>query len=167
MKIIDVHVHIGSDYTNTYTAQDAIRSMDANQIDYAVISPVPACPLPFGVKSTMAQNDEIAHALAEHPDRFIRGLGTVNPRHGEAAIPEVERIFNELNLHGLMFHTDKTGLSLDNPTTIKFLEAIPEGIPAVVLAHTSLFSGTRITLYAGQARETVPPYNIYQRYVYA
>lgn len=156
MKIIDVHVHIGSDYTNTYTAQDAIHSMDANEIDYAVISSVPSCPLPLGVKSTMAQNDEIAKALADHPDRFVRGLGTVNPRHGEAAIPEVKRIFTELNLHGLMFHTDKTGLSLDNPTTIKFLEAIPEGAPAVVLAHTGFFSVLEAPFMLGKLARRFP-----------
>jgi len=156
MKIIDVHVHIGSDYSNTYTAQDAIRSMDANQIDYAVISPVPSCPLPFGLKSTMEQNDEIAKALSDHPDRFVRGLGTVNPRHGEAAVAEVERIFNELHLHGLMFHTDKTGLSLDNPTVIKFIEAIPRDVQAVVLAHTSLFSVLESPFMLGKLARKFP-----------
>lgn len=88
-KKIDIHVHIGQDHERTYSPEEAIRLMDKNGIDYAVISPVPSYPLPYGVKSSREQNDNIASALKKYPERFIRGLGVVDPRHGEAALPEV------------------------------------------------------------------------------
>jgi len=138
--IIDVHVHIGKSFAGEYTAEDAIKKMDGNGIDYAVISPVPAFPLPYGVRSSAEQNDIVAAALKKYPGRFLAGLGTVDPRHGDAALPEVKRIFDELNLQGLMFNNDKTGVTMDNPAMIKFLKAVPRDRNAVILMHTSHFS---------------------------
>lgn len=139
-RIIDVHVHIGSSLYQNYTAEDALKSMDQNGVTHAVISPVPSYPLPEGVKSSREQNDNIARLLKEYPGRFVRGLGVVDPRHGEAAVPEVDRIFGELGLHGLMFHTDKTGLTFDNPVMIQFMEHAARYKNPVVLAHTSQYS---------------------------
>ena len=139
-KKLDVHVHIGCDYENEYTAEAAIERMDRNGIDFAVISPVPMYPAPDGLESTMRQNDYIAEALAKHPDRFLRGLGTVNPRHGREALKEVDRIFRDLGLCGLMFSNDKTGLSMDNPIMYEFIRTMPKEIHPVVLMHTSFFS---------------------------
>lgn len=139
-KILDVHVHVGCTLTEEYTAEDAIRRMDANGITHAVISPVSTYPLPNGVKSSREQNDRIAKELSLHPDRFVRGLGVVDPRHGKAAVPEVDRIFGELGLHGLMFHTDKTGLTFDNPIMIEFMEHASRYKNPVILAHTSQYS---------------------------
>lgn len=139
-KIIDIHVHIGCDYLKEYTAEAAIEKMDRNGIDYAVISPVPMYPAPDGVENSKRQNNYIAESLQKYPDRFLRGLGTVNPRHGKAAIAEVERMFQELRLHGMMFSNDKTGLSMDNPIMFEFIRAIPKDINPVMLMHTSFFS---------------------------
>ncbi|MDO4345182.1 MAG: amidohydrolase family protein [Eubacteriales bacterium] len=139
-RILDVHVHIGESLTGIYTAEDALSFMDANDITYAVISPVPTYPLPEGVKSSMKQNDAIALALKQYPRRFLRGLGVVDPRHGKAAVPEVDRIFEELGLHGLMFSTDKTGLTFDNPIMLEFFEHASKYENPVILAHTSQYS---------------------------
>ncbi|MEA4908535.1 MAG: amidohydrolase family protein [Chloroflexi bacterium] len=139
-KIIDVHVHIGNDHYNTYTAEESIALMDKNGIDLAVISPVSAYPLPYGVKSSMEQNDLIAGALQQYPQRFVRGLGVVDPRHGKAAVPEVDRIFGELGLHGLMFSNDRTGITFDNPTMLEFMEHASGYDHPVVLAYTSQYS---------------------------
>ena len=137
-KKIDVHVHIGEDHERTYTAEDALRLMDKNGIDYAVISPVPTYPLPYGVESSRRQNNNIAAALQQYPDRFVRGLGVVDPRHGQAAVPEVDRIFSELGLHGLLFSNDKTGLTFDNPTMIEFIKtAASMTIPLLWPTHRS------------------------------
>jgi hypothetical protein len=59
VKKLDVHVHIGEDHERTYTAEDALRLMDKNGIDCAVISPIPTYPLPYGVDSSKKQNDLI------------------------------------------------------------------------------------------------------------
>ena len=117
-KKVDVHVHVGEDLYRRYTPEMALERMDRNDIEFAVISPVPDYPTPYGIKSSAQQNDYIAAALQKYPDRFVRGLGVVNPRHGMAAVPEVDRIFGELGLSGLMFSNDKTGLTMDNPTMI-------------------------------------------------
>lgn len=139
-KVLDIHVHIGEDYSKKYTGEAAIEIMDKNNIDYAVISPVPMYPAPDGVESTKRQNDYIAEMLVKHSDRFIKGLGVVNPRHGKATLKEVERIFKELCLAGMMFSNEKTGISMDNPIMYDFIEAIPKEIDPIMLMHTSYFS---------------------------
>lgn len=139
-RILDVHVHIGSDRGREYTAADALRRMDAMGIEKAVISPVLSYPLPLGVQSSREENDRIARLLREYPDRFVRGLGVVDPRHGEAAVPEVDRIFGELGLHGLAFSSDLTGLTFDNPMMLRFMQRAACYENPVVLAHTSQYS---------------------------
>ena len=119
-KKIDIHVHIGEDLYQRYTPQMALERMDRNDIEYAVISPIPVYPTSEGIHSSEKQNDYIANALQKYPDRFIRGLGVVNPRHGKVAVPEVDRIFKDLGLSGLLFSNDKTGLTMDNPTMLNF-----------------------------------------------
>lgn len=139
-KIFDVHVHIGTDCDRAYSAADAIAAMDRIGIDCAAVSPILTYPLPLGVKSSMEQNDAIAQALRTHPERFLRGLGVVDPRHGKAAVGEVDRIFSQLGLHGLAFSTDKTGLTFDNPVMMEFMEHAARYENPVVLAHTSQYS---------------------------
>ena len=139
-RLFDPHVHIGCDHQRSYSAEDAIAAMDRIGIDCAAVSPVLAYPLPLGVKSSMVQNDAIAAALKAHPDRFLRGLGVVDPRHGKAAVPEVDRIFGALGLHGLAFSTDKTGLTFDNPIMLEFMAHAARYENPVVLAHTSQYS---------------------------
>lgn len=139
-KKIDVHVHIGEDLYRRYTPQMALERMDRNGIEYAVISPIPVYPTSEGIHSSEKQNDYIANALQKYPDRFIRGLGVVNPRHGKAAVPEVDRIFKDLGLSGLLFSNDKTGLTMDNPTMLEFLQHASQYKNPVVFSYTSQYS---------------------------
>ena len=155
-KKIDIHVHIGQDHERTYSPEEAIRLMDKNGIDYAVISPVPSYPLPYGVKSSREQNDNIASALKKYPERFIRGLGVVDPRHGEAALPEVDRIFSELGLHGLLFCNDKTGLTFDNPIMFKFIERAANYGNPIIMAYTSQYSVLQAPFMLRKVAENFP-----------
>lgn len=139
-KKIDVHVHIGADLYQKYTPEMALDHMDKNDIEFAVISPVPTYPAPLGAKSSEQQNEYIANALQKYPDRFIRGLGVVNPRHGKEVVPEVDRIFNDLGLHGLLFCNDKTGLTFDNPVMIEFIKHASKYHNPVIMAYTSQYS---------------------------
>lgn len=139
-KILDVHVHIGEDLYKTYTADEALRKMDLNGIEYAVISPVPTYADPEGLVSTRKQNDLIANELEKHPDRFVRGLAAINPRHGKEASLEVDRAFTELGLTGLMFSSDKTGLTFDNPIVIDSIRRASKYNNPVILAYTSQYS---------------------------
>jgi uncharacterized protein len=88
----------------------------------AVISPIPGYEDPNGVKDSVAQNDNIADALKRWPDRFPHGLGVVEPRHGKAALPEVDWILGDLGLAGLMFHNDFNGMTLDSPAMFAIME---------------------------------------------
>lgn len=74
-KKIDVHVHIGNDHDNQYTDGEALRLMDKIGIEFAIISPVPSYPLPYGVKSSMEQNEGIASALHRHPRPLCPWIG--------------------------------------------------------------------------------------------
>ena len=159
-KKIDVHVHVGEDLYRRYTPEMALERMDRNDIEFAVISPVPDYPTPYGIKSSAQQNDYIAAALQKYPDRFVRGLGVVNPRHGMAAVPEVDRIFGELGLSGLMFSNDKTGLTMDNPTMIAFFEHAMRKPCCAVEYFPVLCSGS--AFYAGKNGAHVSRYQVYQ-----
>jgi predicted TIM-barrel fold metal-dependent hydrolase len=139
-KIIDVHVHIGNDGYREYSPERAIELMDKMEIDMAVLSPMPGYVLPNGVKSSAEQNDAVVAAMNKYPSRFVRGLGVVDSRHGKAAVPEVDRIFGELGLHGLLFSNDYTGFTFDNPNTVEFLEHAASHPDAVVFAYISQFS---------------------------
>ena len=86
------------------------------------------------------KNDYIAEALKKYPDRFVRGLGVVNPRHGKTSVPEVDRIFGDLGLHGLLFSNDKTGLTFDNPVMGEYFEHTMQYPNPVVFAYTSQYS---------------------------
>lgn len=141
MKKFDVHVHIGEDLSGKrYTPEMALERMDRNEIDYAVISPVPTYASPYGIKDSAVQNDYIAEALAKYPKRFLKGLGVVNPRHGKPSIPEVDRIFGELGLSGLLFSNDKTGFTFDNPTMGEYFEHAMAYDNPIVFAYTSQYS---------------------------
>ncbi len=155
-KIIDIHVHVGTGGETRYTAEDALRVMEANEIDMGVISPVSAYPLPKGVESSMEQNDNIAKALKQWPDRFVRGLGVVDPRHGKRAIPEVDRILGDLGLSGLMFENDKIGLTLDHPIMFEFLESAAKYKNVVVLAHTGPYSVLQSPFMLGKLARKFP-----------
>lgn len=141
MKKFDVHVHIGEDLEGRrYTPELALEKMDKNEIDYAVISPIPTYASPYGIKDSARQNDYIAEALAKYPDRFLKGLGVVNPRHGRESVPEVDRIFKDLGLAGLLFSNDKTGFTFDNPTMCEYFEHAMAYENPIVFAYTSQYS---------------------------
>ena len=139
-KIIDVHVHIGYDRDVYHSTEEALNLMDKHGIEYAVISPFPTFYVPYGVKSSAQQNDIIAEAFQKHPDRFVAALGTVDPRHGSAAVPEVDRIMNIEGFRGLMFSNDKTGLTFDNPTMIAFMKELIAYQNPIVMCYTSQYS---------------------------
>lgn len=137
--IVDVHAHVGVSSTLQVagSADDVLRKMDANGISQAVISPIPGYEDPRGVADSRDQNDNIAAAMRKHPDRFPRGLGVIEPRHGAAALPEVDRIIDELGFSGLMFHNDFNGMSLDSPAMYAILQQIAKYPRMVVEAHTA------------------------------
>jgi predicted TIM-barrel fold metal-dependent hydrolase len=138
-KIIDLHTYLGISSTLQVggSAENVLRILDNNGIDQAIISPIPGYEDPNGVQDSVAQNDNIAAALKRWPDRFPRGFGVVEPRHGKAALPEVDRILGELGLVGLMFHNDFNGMTLDSPAMFNILERASRHKNVIIQAHVT------------------------------
>jgi len=139
---IDVHAHIGisSELQVAGSARDVVEIMDRNDIDQSIVSPIPGYEDPEGVADSRRQNDNIAAALAEFPDRLPRGLGVVEPRHGKAALDEVDRVMRDLGLSGLMFHNDFNGLSIDSPAMFAIFERLAQYEGAIAQVHTAVHS---------------------------
>lgn len=139
---IDVHAHIGisSELQVAGSAADVVAIMDRNNIDQSIISPIPGYEDPEGVTDSRRQNDNIAQAIDRYPDRLPRGLGVIEPRHGKAALEEVDRVMADLGLSGLMFHNDFNGLSIDSPAMFAIFERLAAHEGAIVQVHTAQHS---------------------------
>lgn len=135
--IFDVHQHVGStgDVHNLVVAgqmsgvalveaEIANRAafMDDVGIRQSVAIPGHAYNRAEGARATMAQNDAIARYRAAGPDRFPVAAGIVEPLDQQAAIDEVDRIANELELNAISFHTEFQAVTLDSPWMMKILE---------------------------------------------
>lgn len=157
-EIIDVHAHIGVSSTLAVagSAEDVLRKMDDNGITQAVISPIPGYEDPNGIADSATQNDNIAEAVRKWPDRFPRGLGVVEPRHGAPALGEVDRVVDGLGLHGLMFHNDFAGLPIDHPSMFAILERLAGYDNQVVQAHTAQHSILEAPFQLGKLAAAFP-----------
>lgn len=156
--IVDVHAHIGISSTLEVsgTADSVLRKMDENDIDMSIISPIPGYVDPDGLEDTRQQNDNIANAVRQFPDRYPQGLGTVEPRHGDRCLDEVDRIREGLGLRGLMFHCDFQGLAIDHPTMFKILERAAGHEDMVVLMHTAQHSVLEAPFMLAKVAEAFP-----------
>lgn len=141
-KVIDVHVHLGASSSLTVAggADTILQLMDENGIDQSIIFPMCGFLDPDGAKSTPAMNDRIAEAVKQYPDRFPRGLGEVEPRHGVAALEEVDRVLGELKLSGLMFHNDFCGVPIEEPIMFKIVEHASKYPNVVIMLHSAQHS---------------------------
>jgi predicted TIM-barrel fold metal-dependent hydrolase len=112
--VIDVHAHIGRSvgFDRAQSYEQCVATMDAANIQHAIISPAAAGRQADGVRDSMRQNDAIADAMSADPLRFPLGLAAVEVRHEERALEELERCFNELGLRGVVFHAMFSGFSV-------------------------------------------------------
>jgi aminocarboxymuconate-semialdehyde decarboxylase len=83
-------------------------------------------------------NDELADAIAPHPDRFV-GLGTVPLQDSNLAIAELERCFDELGFRGVELTTNVEGEDLSTPRLEPFWGRAEE-LGAVVFLHSAGFT---------------------------
>jgi len=78
-------------------------------------------------------NDELAGAIARHPDRYA-GLAAVAPHDPAAAAREIERSVSTLGLNGVVINSHTRGEYLDDPTYWEIFEAA-ESLGAAVYIH--------------------------------
>jgi predicted TIM-barrel fold metal-dependent hydrolase len=135
-KIIDVHVHVGDEsQAIPCSPEHVLAKMDANGIDQSILSPIADYEDPRGILDSQDLNNLVADACRRWPDRFPRGFGVVEARHGEEALSEVDRVFDQLGLAGLMFHSDYSGISLDHPNVFAIMERASKYPNVIIMAH--------------------------------
>lgn len=115
--IIDVCLHVGIDTDRTPALQQsptaAEHVLDECGIAAAILSPY-GSNLSRGVVSAQADNNMIAAAVADRPDRFPLALAGADLRLGAAtAAAEANRALAELGLAGLSLHLRPCGLGPD------------------------------------------------------
>jgi uncharacterized protein len=102
-----------------------LQEMDTCGIDLQVISDVGSNivsrPGDEGVQLAREANDQLAAAIAAHPDRFA-GFATLPMTMPEAAAAELERAVRVLGLKGAMIHGTTSGRFLDDPAFLPVLE---------------------------------------------
>ena len=103
-----------------------IADMDATGIDMQILSIT--CPgvqmfdAAEGTALARAANDQLADAIARHPDRFA-GLTAIAPQDPLAAAKEIERGASQLGLKGVIVNSHTQNRYLDEPDFWPILEA--------------------------------------------
>jgi predicted TIM-barrel fold metal-dependent hydrolase len=113
-----------------------VALMASSGVDQAVLSVAAGGVQADGIADTRRANDEVARAVAEHPELFPIGLASVEVRHGAAAAGEVTRALDELGLKGLAFHATFEGFSVDSAAFASVLDATADR-RALVLLHST------------------------------
>jgi predicted TIM-barrel fold metal-dependent hydrolase len=113
-----------------------LKDMDAGGIDLQVISHAVSgiVPLPDSesVGLARAANDQLAAAVAAHPDRFA-GFATLPMTDPEAAADELERAVRSLGFKGAMINGTTSGRFLDDPSFLPILErAVTLDVPIYI-----------------------------------
>lgn len=113
-----------------------LQAMDASGIDLQVIShtfvDVGALPGEEGRQLAQQANDQLAAAIAAHPDRFA-GLATLPMAEPGQAAEELERAVHSLGLKGAMINGTTNGRFLDDPVFLPVLEeAVALQVPLYV-----------------------------------
>jgi predicted TIM-barrel fold metal-dependent hydrolase len=102
-----------------------LQDMDKAGIDLQVISDVGSNivsrPGEEGVQLARKANDQLAAAIAAHPDRFA-GFASLPMTEPEAAADELERAVRSLGLKGAMIFGTTNGRFLDDPAFLPVLQ---------------------------------------------
>lgn len=152
-EIVDAHQHVGSladalsfsgrpvgeDLPVEQDAAQRIRAMDAAGVDWAVLQPSHGYVKAAGLRDTMRVNDRMAAYKCFAPERFRVVLGTVEPMHGEASLPETDRCKHELGLDGIAWHHRFQGCYIDSRWMWPILERM-QALAMVPLVHVNVES---------------------------
>lgn len=107
-----------------------------------MISPIPGFEDPDGILDVVRQNNNVAELMKKFPEKFPMGLGIIEPRHGKRSLDEVDRVFSELKLNGIMFHNDYMGIPLNDENVFAIVERASKykDQHIVIMAHIYHFS---------------------------
>lgn len=113
-----------------------LKDMDAGGIDLQVISHttsgVALVSGEEGIRRVRAANDQLAAAVAAHPDRFA-GFALLPMTEPQAAVEELERAVRSLKFKGAMINGTTKGRFLDDPAFFPLLErAVALNVPIYI-----------------------------------
>jgi predicted TIM-barrel fold metal-dependent hydrolase len=113
-----------------------LKDMDAGGIDLQVLSHtvvnIDSLPVNEVVKLSKQANDQLASAIASHPDRFA-GFATLPMTDPQAAADELERTVSSLGFKGPLISGTTRGLFLDDPSFLPILErAVALDVPIYI-----------------------------------
>lgn len=120
----------------SWSREDMTSFMDENRIGVAVAST--GLGVHFGddaraVALARRCNDDVAELVKDRPDRF-GGFGVLPLPSIDDAITELDRIYDELHLDGVMLSTNYGGTYLGDPRLDRLFDAL-ERRSAVVFVH--------------------------------
>jgi len=99
-----------------------------------VLHPPPNSQNPNGIEETRTVNNEVAQVKEEYPDWVPAATGTVEPSYGkEVALEEIDRIMEDLELDGVMWHNRWQKATPDAPIMYDMIERAAEHDATVVL----------------------------------
>ncbi len=131
-----------------------IREMDKNRIDIQALSIMPL--FNYDIDPELAfhycrmQNETIAKAVKDHPDR-LAGLATVPLQDPKEAANELQRAMKELSMKGVEIGDEVNGHNLDWRQLWPFYEKAQE-LGVFILCHpSSLPAAERIAKYSLQS----------------
>jgi len=81
-----------------------LAALDEESVRGAVIIPIHGYLRPEGIRDTALMNDAVAEYRALAPHRFVAAVGVVEPIHGPAGYPEIERCRDEHGFVGISLH---------------------------------------------------------------
>lgn len=124
--------------------QKRFADMDAAGIDMQVVSNTPQTFLynqDGALTATLAalQNDQIAKAVAAHPDRLI-GIATLPMQAPKLAADELRRAMRKLGLRGAQIGSNVNGRNLDDPA-LEPLWAAANELDAFIMVHPTQVAG--------------------------
>ena len=165
MASLDVHRHVGlgvteydmfdvppADETAGWVSQWA--ASDGGTGDAAILSPPPYYKLTNGLEDTRRLNDLMAELVAKGGDTAVAACGTVEPHHGDAALPEIDRMARELGLKGVVWRHRAQGIYADHPVMYRFVaRALDQGL--VPMVHSTLSTNETLWRYKRMADKFV------------
>jgi predicted TIM-barrel fold metal-dependent hydrolase len=103
--------------------------MASSGVVAAIIGPTAVgSPQARGVLDTQDQNEVIARACQQFPDRFPIGLALIELRHERAGVTELERAVHEDGLRGIMWHPSGGGIPMARLYPFLEVAAMVKGI---------------------------------------
>lgn len=129
LLMVDSHAHIGESlFGHRQTAAELLSTMDAEEIERAIVMPLKPVSYHFG-----PENDRIADAVVRHPTR-LAGFARVDPWQRDAATRELLRGLDELQLIGLYLHPFEEQFAANDELIFPLLDVLRDRALPLMLA---------------------------------